>query len=83
MYLYWEQIVTKKYYEVKYSLYLADVNFRDFISSFRNVGGAQAIISNIKFQEELFKLEQLGVPLPNRVREFQIPSCARCQYANR
>jgi hypothetical protein len=59
------------------------VNFRDIINNFRNVGGAQAIVSNIKFQEELFKLEQSGVPLPNRMREFQIPLCARCQYANR
>ena len=52
---------------------MADVNFRDIINNFRNVGGAQAVVSNIKFQQELFKLEQTGVPLPNRVREFQIP----------
>jgi hypothetical protein len=77
MYLYWEQIVTENYYEVKYSLYVADVNFRDFINIFRNVGGAQAVISNMKFEEELFKLEQSRVPLPNRVREFQIAPCAR------
>jgi hypothetical protein len=83
MYLYWEQIVTCNYYEVKYSLYVADVNFRDFINNFRNAGGAQAVVSNIKFQEELFKLKQPGVPLPNRVREFQSPPCARCLYANR
>jgi hypothetical protein len=57
MYLHWEHIVTKNYYEVKYSLYVADVNFRDFINNFRNVGGAQAVVSNIKFQEELFKIE--------------------------
>jgi len=49
MYLYWEQIVKENYYEVKYSLYVADVNFRDFINSFRNVGGAQGVVSNIKF----------------------------------
>jgi len=57
MYLYWEQTVTENYYDVKYSLYVADVGFRDFINNFRNVGGAQAIVSNIKFQEEIFKLE--------------------------
>ena len=57
MYLYWEQTVTENYYGVKYSLYVADVGFRDFINSFRNVGGAQAAISNIRFQEELFKLK--------------------------
>ncbi len=56
MCLYWGQIVTENYYGVKYSLYVADVGFRDFINSFRNVGGAQAVVSNIKFQEELFKL---------------------------
>ena len=27
MYLYWEQVVTEIFYEVKYSLYVADVNF--------------------------------------------------------
>ncbi len=64
-------------------MYFADVNFRDIINIFRNVGGAQAVVSNIKFQEELFKLVESGVSLPNRVREFQIPPCARCQYANR
>jgi hypothetical protein len=57
MYLYWEQTVTNNYYDVKYYLYVADVNFRDFVNRFRNVGGSQAIVSNIKFQEELFKLE--------------------------
>ena len=57
MYLYWEQTVTENYHGIKYSLYVADVSFRDFINSFRNVGGAQAVVSNIKFQEELFKLE--------------------------
>ncbi len=57
MYLYWEQIVTENYYGVKYYLHVADVNFRDFINSFRNFGGTQAVVSNIKFKEELFKLE--------------------------
>ena len=57
MYLYWEKTVTENYYGITYSLYVADVGFQDFINTFRNVGGAQAIVSNIKFQEELFKLE--------------------------
>ena len=70
MYLYREQTVTEIYYGVRYSLYVADVGFRDFINNFRNVGGAQAVVSNIKFQEELFKLEQSRVPLPNRVKDF-------------
>jgi hypothetical protein len=33
MYLYWEQTVTKNYHDIKYSLYVADVSFRDFINS--------------------------------------------------
>ena len=82
MYLYWEETVTENYYEVKYSLYVANLKFRDFINNFRNVGGAQAIVSNIKIQEELFKLEQSGKHLPNRIRNFQITVLARCQYAN-
>jgi len=78
MYFYWEQTVTENYYEVKYSLYVADVKFRDFINSFRNIGSAQALVANIKFQEELFKLEQSGKPLPNRIRNFQTPALTRC-----
>ncbi len=57
MHLHWEQTVTENYFEVKYSLYVEDVSFHNFINSFRNVGGAQALVSNITFQEELFKLE--------------------------
>jgi hypothetical protein len=68
---------------VKYSLYVADVNFPDFINGFRNVGGAQAFVSIIKFQEKSFKLEQSRIPLPNRVKDFEIPPMARCQYFNR
>jgi hypothetical protein len=82
MYLYWEQTVTENYYEVKYSLYVADVRFRDFINNFRNIGGAQALVSNINFQEELFKMEQTGKPLPNLIRNFQISTLTRCQCAN-
>jgi hypothetical protein len=85
MYLYWEQTVTESYNEVKYSLYVADVKFRDFINISRDIWGAQALVSNIKFQEELFKLEQSRKPLPNRIRNFQI-SCVNslpaCQYTN-
>ncbi len=68
---------------MKLSLYVADVNFRDFINSFRNIGGAQALVANIKFQEEIFELEQSRVPILNRVREFDILIMARCQYSNR
>jgi hypothetical protein len=59
------------------------VVFRDFINSFRNVGGAEAVVANIKFQEELFRLEQSGKPLPSRTRKFGFMSIARCQYSNR
>ena len=57
MYLYWEQILTKNYYGIKYSLYVAHVAIRDFINSFRNVGGAPTIASNINFQGELLNFE--------------------------
>ena len=76
--MYWEQTVIENYVEVKYSLYVADVSFHNFINSFRNVGGAQALVSNITFQEELFKLEQSGKPLPNRIRNFHVPEIVRC-----
>ncbi len=49
MELYWEQIVTTNYLGVTYSLYVADVNFRDFVEYFRNVGGAQAIAAHVNF----------------------------------
>ncbi len=55
------------------------MNFQDFINSFRNVGGAQALVANIKFQEELFKLEQSRVPIPYRVGDFEAPSIIRCR----
>jgi hypothetical protein len=83
MYLYWEQIVTKNYHGIKYHLYVADVRFRNFIEIFRNVGGAQGLVANIKFQEELFTLEQSGKPLPNRAIKFKPPPTVCCQYANR
>ena len=62
IYLYWEQIVTKNYCGVKYSLCVAYVSsFRNFVDMFRNVGVVQALVAaNIIFQEQLFKLEQPG-----------------------
>jgi len=83
MYLYWEQTVTENYHGITYSLYVVDVSFINFIDSFRNVGGAQAPVANIKFQEELFKLEESGKPLSNRASRFKPPQIVRCQYANR
>jgi len=59
------------------------VVFRDFISSFRNVAGAQTIAANINFKEELFNLEQSGKVLANRTDRFEPPPMVRCQYANR
>ena len=70
MHLYWEQTVKENYFEVKYSLYVSDVSFHNCINNFRNIGGAQALVSNITFQEELFKLNQSGKPLPNRIKKI-------------
>ena len=83
MYWYWEHTLTYNYYGIKYSLYVADVVFRNFINSFRNVGNAQTIAAKINFQEELFNLEQPGKALPNRIRKFEPPSMVFCQYASR
>jgi len=74
MYLYWKQIATKNYFDIKYSLYFAYVVFRDFIDSFKNVGGAQTIETRINFQEVLFNLEHSGkASLPSRTRRFKTP----------
>ena len=35
MYLHWEQKVTENYHDIRYSLYVADVSFRDFIDIIR------------------------------------------------
>ena len=78
VYFYWEQTVTKNNNGINYSMYVVDLSFRDFIMSFRNVGGAQAVVPNIKFQEKLFKLEPSGKPIPNRIRIFEIPLIAHC-----
>ena len=60
MYLYWEENIKENYYGIKYSLCVLDVGFKDFINSFRNVGGAQAFVANINFQEELFIFRAIG-----------------------
>jgi hypothetical protein len=52
MRLYWGKNATENYYATKYSLYAANVYFRDFIDLFRNNGGAQSITAKINFQEE-------------------------------
>ena len=56
--LYWEQIITENYYAIKYSLYVTYVVFRDFIDTFRNIGGAHASAANISFKEELFNCNE-------------------------
>jgi len=64
IYLYREQVVSVNCFEVKYSLYVANVVFRDFIDSFRNALDAQVVVAKIKFQEEFVKLEESGKPIP-------------------
>ena len=83
MHLYWEHTITEIYYGIKYSLYVGDIVFRDFINSFKNVEGAQKIAARINFQEELFNLEQSGKALPNRTRRFEPPPVVFCQYDGR
>jgi hypothetical protein len=83
MYRFWEQTVTENYFEIKYSLYVADVIFSNFVDNFRNVGGAQAIIAKISFQEELFNLEQSGKAMPNRISRSIPPLTTRCQYISK
>jgi len=58
-----------------------DVSFREFIEKFRNMGGAQAIVSNITFQEELFNLEHSASNLVSRSKLFEPPKTVKCQYA--
>ncbi len=79
--MFWEQIVTKNCQAVKYSLNFAVISFGNFMSCFKNVGGAQAIIANVNFQEEIFDLEQMGRALLNRTSHYRPPSMVRCQYA--
>jgi hypothetical protein len=59
--------VSENYFEVKYSLYVANAVFRAFIDGFRNLGGAKNIVDRINFQEELCNLEQSGRALLNRI----------------
>jgi len=60
-----------------------DVSFRDFIKKLRNIGGTQAIVSNINFQEELFNLEHSTANLISRTELFEPPKMVKCQYANK
>jgi len=80
MYLYWEQSVSENCFEVTYSLYVANVVFRDFIDSFRNIGCAQNMVARIKFLEELFNVEQSRRALLNRTYRFEPPSMVFCQH---
>ena len=73
MHLYWEHEVLDEYEPVKYSLYIMDVSFHDFIEKFRNIGGAHAIVSNINFQEELFNLEHFAANLISRTKLLKPP----------
>jgi hypothetical protein len=66
MHFWEEQDVFDEYEPVKYSIYIMDVGFRDFIDKFRNIGGAQGIVANINFQEELFNLEHFAAHLVSR-----------------
>jgi len=83
MHLYREHDVFDEYEPVKYSIYIMDVGFRDFIDEkFRNIGRAQAIVSNINLQEELFNLEYFAANLISRTELFEPPKVVKCQYAN-
>jgi hypothetical protein len=59
-----------------------DVGFRDFIEKIRNMGGAQVIVANINFQEELINLEHAAAYLVSRTGLFKPPSMVKCQYAD-
>ena len=82
MHLYWEHDVFDEYEPDKYSIYIMDVSFRDFIEKFRDIGGAHAIVSNINFQEELFNLEHSAANLVSRTKLFEPLKAVKCQYAN-
>jgi len=78
-----EQDVFDEYEPVKYSIYIMDVGFRDFIDKFRNIpGGAQGIVANINFQEELFNLEHFVAHLVSRTSLFEPRKVVKCQYAD-
>jgi hypothetical protein len=82
MHLYWEHDDFDEYEPVKYSIYIMDVDFRDFIEKFRNIGGTQVIVSNINFKEELFNLEHSASSLVSRTRLFEPPKVVKCQYSD-
>ena len=44
MHLYREHDVFDKYELVKYSIYIMDVGFRDFIEKFKNIGGGHMLL---------------------------------------
>ena len=78
----WDQDVFDEYEPIKYSIYIMDVSFLDFIENFRNnIGGAQAIVANIDFQEELFNFEHSATNLVSRTSLFETPKMVKCQYA--
>ena len=77
-YRYWEQTITENDFEITYSLFVANVSFSNFVDSYRNVVGAQAVIAEISFQEELFNLEQSDKTMPNRINKFKPPTTTRC-----
>jgi len=52
------------------------VSFSNLVDSFKNVGGAQAILAKISFQEELYNLEQSG----KAYCLIAPPPTTRCQY---
>ena len=83
MHLYWEHDVFDEYELVKYSNYIMNVGFRDFIEKFRNIGGgAHAIVSNINFQEELFNFEHFAANFVSRTELFEPPKMVKCQYTH-
>jgi hypothetical protein len=83
MYLYLEHIVIENYYAFKYSRYVADVAFNNFIDSLINVGGAQTIAAKFNLKEELFNLEKSGRALPICTVSFEPPSFVNCKCAHK
>jgi hypothetical protein len=79
MYSWGEQNVCDENESIKYSLYIMDVKFKDFIEKFGDIRGALAIISKINFQEELFNLEHALKHLVNITHLFKPHDMVRCQ----
>ena len=80
MYRYSEQTVKDNYFENKYSLYIVDVSFSNFVDSFINVGGAPTVVAKTNSQEELFNLEPSAKTLPHRTSLFEPSPTSRCRY---